>query len=127
MKHFAVGALALSLAGCSTLGAISGNSGDCASAQKQLGLARASLTLTQIALSSAEAFGNPPAIALAQTAVNTINADVTAIQALVSQSCAVAPPPNSLVALPPTITLSKARSLAASDKKLADALKSRGQ
>lgn len=123
--------VALSASGCALTGAISGNTSDCASAEKQLATAKASLALAQIALTSAEAFGNPPAILLAQTAVNTISADVTSIGALVTQSCA-APAPTAhmarLVVSPsPVITLADAKRLAAADQKLADALKSRGR
>ncbi len=129
-KIVVLAGFAVAVSGCAITGALSGNPTDCATAQKQLASARASLTLAQIALSSAEAFGNPPAIALTQTAVNTISADVNAIQTLVTQDCAVTPagPAPAKMARSfavPTVTLAQAKALATSDAKLVDALQTR--
>ena len=116
-------AVAVALSGCSTIGAIGGNTSDCTGAQKQLGIAKAALSVAQIALASAQSFGNAPAIALAQTAVNTISSDVMAIQDLVTSTCAVSNPHAHMAfARAPTITLTKAKNLAAADKGLAGAL-----
>jgi hypothetical protein len=98
--------------GCAVTGAISGNTTDCPGAQRQLSSTRASLALAQIALTSAEAFGSPSAIQLAQTAVNTISADLTSIQALVTQACAAPGPVVAHLAALPVITLDEAKKLA---------------
>ncbi len=128
------GALALAgpLGGCAITGALSGTGSDCAKAQHDLSVAKASLSLAQIALTSAEAFGQPESVKLAQTAVDTISSDVTAIQTLVGSACSspvVATGPGPALTSrfatsvrAPTITLRQAAALAAADKLRADAL-----
>lgn len=118
MKRLAFLLGALALAGCQTLGAASGDASDCAGANRELAKARAALALAQRALTVAESLGNPPAVRLAQVAVDTIGRDVDAIQALVGRTCSPS------LAGASTITLDDARARAEADKRLADSLQS---
>jgi hypothetical protein len=132
MKYLVALGAVCALSGCAAISAIGGNGSDCASAQKQLGLARASLIVAQLAVTTAEGFGNPPAVMLAQQAVTAIDADIVSIQTLVTQSCAVpAPTPAPTFAMSrraarASITLDQAKKRAAADWKLANALKEHG-
>lgn len=126
-RHLFVAAAAAvaGLSGCSVTRALGGNTADCASAQQQLNDAQTALSVAQIALASAQAMG--VGVSLAQTAVTTIDGDITQIAGLVNEACAApaAVPAFTAHAEAPVITLAQAKKLAAADKALAAALRSR--
>jgi hypothetical protein len=114
-------ALAASLSACAVGGVLTGNTGDCASAEVQLKTAEGALTDAKAALSVAQGVG--VGVALAQAAVDTISGDLTSIQALVTADCAVSTPAVRFAAVSPRITLAQAKALATRDRALADAIK----
>lgn len=123
IRTILIAALAASLGGCAISGALEGNATDCASAQAQLSQAQSALGVAQVALDAAQAVGLP--IAPPQAAVNTITGDIASITALVRTKCAVPAlaPAVAFRADAPTITLDKAKKLAARDKRLAEDVK----
>jgi len=127
MRNFSGLLIVVGLSGCAAIGALGGNTSDCASANSQLTTAKAALAVAQIGLSNAQALGAD--VTLEQTAVSTISEDVASIEALVNSSCSAGVTAETAIrmarAAPPVITLAKARTLAAADKSLAAAVSAR--
>jgi hypothetical protein len=118
-------ACALLLSGCALPAVISGDTSQCSTANRQLAQARAYAIVLQIAITTAEAAGNIPAVAAAQAALNLVNQDITAFQNLVTSACASPTPgPTAHTLLGgPVITSSDAATRIARDKHLAEAFK----